>query len=347
MRSDEKTLLRAIRGKSVERPPYWLMRQAGRYLPEYREIRTKVSDFFDLCFNPTLATEVTLQPIRRFGMDAAILFSDILVIPHALTQKVVFKEGEGPILDAIQDQSGLASLTLDGFIDRLAPVYEAVGMIKEELPLQTAFIGFAGAPWTVATYMVEGGGSRGFVKTQAWANGDPDGFQKLIDLLTQATILHLDAQIRGGVEVVQIFDSWAGILKDRDFARWVIAPTLAIVEAIKRAHPTIPIIGFPRGSGSQYLGYAQETGVDVLSLDQDLPLAFGRDSLQPIAAVQGNLDPVLLVAGGSALKTRVDEILAAFRQGRFIFNLGHGILPHTPPENVAQLGQLLDRAGRG
>lgn len=347
MRSEDKALFRAIRGKPVERPPFWLMRQAGRYLPEYREIRGKVAHFLELCFTPELAMEVTLQPIRRFGMDAAILFSDILVVPWGLKQDVAFKEGEGPVLDPIRDATGLASLTLDGFLDRLQPVYTATKMIKEELPLQTSFIGFAGAPWTVATYMVEGGSSRGFEKTQRWANSDPAGFQKLMDILVEATVLHLDAQIRNGVEIVQIFDSWAGVLKDRDFAQWVIAPTIRIVKALREKHPTVPIIGFPRGAGAQYLGYVQETGVDVLSLDQDLPLSFARDVLQPVAAVQGNLDPVILAAGGPALKTRAEEIVAAFRGGRFIFNLGHGILPHTPPENVAMLGQLLERAGRG
>jgi uroporphyrinogen decarboxylase len=347
MRSEEKALFRAIRGKPVERPPYWLMRQAGRYLPEYREIRGKVAHFLELCFTPELAMEVTLQPIRRFGMDAAILFSDILVVPWGLKQNVAFREGEGPVLDPIRDAAGLAVLSLDGFLDRLKPVYDAVTLIKDELPLQTSFIGFAGAPWTVATYMVEGGSSRGFEKTLAWANGDPAAFQRMIDVLVEATVLHLDAQVRNGVEIVQIFDSWAGVLKDRDFAQWVIAPTVRIVKALREKHPALPIIGFPRGAGSQYLGYAQETGVDVLSMDQDLPLSFARDVLQPVAALQGNLDPVILAAGGPALKNRVEEIVAAFRGGRFVFNLGHGILPHTPPENVTMLGQLLDRAVRG
>ena len=346
MRSEDKALLRAIRGKPVDRPPYWLMRQAGRYLPEYREIRSKVGDFFDLCLNPALATEVTLQPIRRFGMDGAILFSDILIVPYALGQKVAFKEGEGPVLDAIADKAGLAALSLDGFLDRLEPVYQAVAQIREELPLHTAFIGFAGGPWTVATYMIEGGGGRGFTKTLAWAAHDPKGFQQLIDLLVEATILHLDAQIRNGVEVVQIFESWAGVLRGADFTQWVTAPTRRIVQAIRTRHPTVPIIGFPRRAGALCLGYVQETGVDVLGLDQDMPLSFSRDMLQPITAVQGNLDPVLLAAGGPALKTRVEEILAAFRRGRFIFNLGHGILPHTPLEHVAELGRLLNAAAK-
>jgi len=317
------------------------MRQAGRYLPEYREVRAKAGGFLDLCFNPALATEVTLQPIRRFGFDAAILFSDILVVPWGLKQKVGFQEGEGPKLDPIRQAAGLADLSFDGMVERLAPVYETVGRLKQDLPAETTLIGFAGAPWTVATYMVEGGSSRTFEATRRFATEDKAAFEAMMALLVQATIAHLDAQVAAGAEVIQLFDSWAGALEGEAFERWVVAPAREIVAALKQKHPKLPVIGFPRAAGAHYLGYAKATGVDAVSIDQDMPLAFARDVLQPSVAVQGNLDPLVLVAGGHALETRVKAITEALGRGRFVFNLGHGIVPQTPPEHVAKLVELV------
>jgi uroporphyrinogen decarboxylase len=345
MRTEEKLLPRALRGAAVERHPIWLMRQAGRYLPEYRAVRAQAGGFLDLCFTPSLAAEVTLQPVRRFGFDAAILFSDILVVPWGLKQKVGFQEGEGPKLEFIRDAKGLATLTFDGMVERLAPVYETVARLRQDLPAETTLIGFAGAPWTVATYVVEGGSSRTFEATRRFATEDKTSFDRLIALLTEATIAHLDAQVAAGAEVVQLFDSWAGALEGDAFERWSVEPARRIVTALKERHPKLPIIGFPRGAGAHYLGYAKATGVDALSLDQDVPLGFARDVLQPIVAVQGNLDPLVLVAGGQALEARVRDITEALGRGRFVFNLGHGIVPRTPPEHVAHLIELV-RAAR-
>jgi len=317
------------------------MRQAGRYLPEYREVRAKAGGFLDLCFNPAFATEVTLQPIRRYSFDAAILFSDILVVPWGLNQKVGFQEGEGPKLDPIRQAAGLAALSYDGMIERLAPVYETVARLKQDLPPETALIGFAGAPWTVATYMIEGGSSRTFEASRRFATEDKAGFETLMELLIQATVAHLDAQVQAGAEVVQLFDSWASALEGEAFERWVVAPAKRIVAALKEKHPKLPIIGFPRAAGAHYLGYAKATGVDAVSIDQDMPLAFARDVLQPTVAVQGNLDPLVLVTGGQALETRVKAITEALGRGRFVFNLGHGIVPQTPPDHVAKLVELV------
>jgi len=341
MRTEEKLLPRALRGAVVDRHPLWLMRQAGRYLPEYRDVRAKAGGFLDLCFTPALATEVTLQPIRRFGFDAAILFSDILVVPWGLNQKVGFQEGEGPKLDPIRDATGLAALSIDGMTLRLAPVYETVARLKQDLPPETTLIGFAGAPWTVATYMIEGGSSRSFEHARRFAAEDKPGFETLMELLIEATVAHLDAQVKAGAEVVQLFDSWASALEGEAFERWVVAPAKRIVRALKEKHPKLPIIGFPRAAGAHYLGYAKATGVDCVSIDQDMPLAFARDVLQPSVAVQGNLDPLVLVAGGQALETRVRAIADALGRGRFIFNLGHGIVPQTPPDHVAKLVELV------
>ena len=341
MKTEDKLLLRALRGVHVERHPFWLMRQAGRYLPEYREKRAQAGSFLSLCFNPDLATEVTLQPVHRYGMDAAILFSDILVVPLGLGQDVGFQEGEGPKLDPVTDASGFARLaeTLD--LEKLEPIYETVRRLRRELPPETALIGFAGAPWTVATYVVEGGSSRTFERVKAWAAGDKAGFAKLIDRLTDATIAHLTAQVNAGAELVQLFDSWAGALDGEAFHSWVVEPTRKIVAALKAVKPSLPVIGFPKGAGAKYLGYARETGVDVLGLDQDVPLAFAREVLQPVAALQGNLDPRLLLAGGPAMETRIREILSSLGKSRYVFNLGHGILPATPLEHVERLAEIL------
>jgi|HubBroStandDraft_1064217.scaffolds.fasta_scaffold00026_57 uroporphyrinogen decarboxylase len=341
MKTEDKLLLRALRGVPVERHPFWLMRQAGRYLPEYRKLRAHAGSFLSLCFNPDLATEVTLQPVHRYGMDAAILFSDILVVPLGLGQELSFQEGEGPKLEPIRDTAALARLSASLDLARLEPIYETVRRVRQELPPETALIGFAGAPWTVATYVVEGGSSREFFEVKGWAAADEPGFAALIDCLTQATIAHLTAQVAAGAEIVQLFDSWAGALDGEAFHKWVVEPTRQIVTALKAVKPNLPIIGFPKGAGAKYLGYARETGVDVLALDQDVPLAFAREMLQPVAAVQGNLDPNLLVAGGPAMETRIREILSVLGKGRFVFNLGHGILPTTSLDHVERLSEIL------
>lgn len=341
--SPTKSFLRALAGESLPTPPCWLMRQAGRYLPEYREIRSKAKGFLDLCYTPDWATEVTLQPLRRYGFDAAILFSDILVVPDALGQPVRFQEGEGPKLTPVRDDRQIAALTLDGFQDRLRPVFETVSRLKTAIPTKTALIGFSGAPWTVATYMVEGGGSKEFLAAKALAYGQPASFQRLIDLLVEATGDYLVTQIDHGAEAIQIFDSWAGALPEDAFDRWVIEPTRRLVEKIKTERPGIPVIGFPRGAGALYKRFVEGTGVDAVSLDTSVPLDWAVAELQPRVTLQGNLDPVLLVTGGEALDRGVDRILAACRQGPFIFNLGHGILQTTPPDNVAR---LVDRVRR-
>jgi uroporphyrinogen decarboxylase len=322
------------------------MRQAGRYLPEYRQLRAASSGFLDLCYSPDKATEVTLQPLRRYGFDAAILFSDILVVPDALGQPVRFQEGEGPSLTPIRQAKDLEALTLDGFQDRLRPVFETVSKLKTAIPTDTALIGFAGAPWTVATYMVEGRGSKEFVAAKTMAYGDPVLFGRLIDLLVEATAGYLIEQIDQGAEAVQLFDSWAGALPEDGFRQWVIAPTQRLVERLRAARPGIPIIGFPRGAGALYQAFVEETGVDAVSLDTGIPLGWAVTHLQPKVTLQGNLDPVLLVTGGDAMERAIDRILAACTKGPFVFNLGHGILPMTPPEHVARLVERV-RAWRG
>ncbi len=313
------------------------MRQAGRYLPEYRDVRARAGGFLELCYSPEMAVEVTLQPIRRYGFDAAILFSDILVVPDALGQPVRFEEGEGPKLDPIGDAASLAHLSAEAIHDRLAPVYETVRGLSEALPKEVTLIGFAGAPWTVATYMVEGGSSRDFAKTRAWSLTDSEGFGRLIDLVTSATADYLCRQVEAGAEALQLFDSWAGVLPEDAFQRWVIEPNARIVSAVKARFPELPVIGFPRGAGVLYERYIEQTGVDAVSLDTTVPLSWAAETLQPKATLQGNLDPQVLLAGGEALDRRVREIVETLGRGPFIFNLGHGIIKETPPEHVTQL----------
>jgi uroporphyrinogen decarboxylase len=339
---EAKPFLQALSGKALTPPPVWLMRQAGRYLPEYRATRAKAGSFLDLCFSPDLAVEVTLQSIRRFGFDAAILFSDILVVPHALGRRVGFVEGEGPKLDPYQP-SDLSGLKPGEIRNSLLPVFETVKRVRRALPADVALIGFAGAPWTVATYMVEGGSGSDFGAVKRFALGDPDSFQKLIDVLVDATAEYLVAQVEAGAEALQLFDSWAGVLSEPEFMRWSIAPTRAIAEKVKAACPGVPIIGFPRGAGMLYADYARETGVDALGLDFTVPLDFAR-ALQTRVPVQGNLDPQLLAVGGEAMRRAISDILDALSGAPFVFNLGHGVLPETPPENVAELVSLV-RAG--
>ena len=339
--SSHKKLLRVLHGESLNPPPVWLMRQAGRYLPEYRALRQGAADFLAMCFTPERAVEATMQPIRRFGMDAAILFSDILVIPYALGRAVAFREGEGPVLEPLHRREEAAALPRDGVVEKLAPVYEAVRRVVKLLPPESALIGFAGGPWTVATYMVEGGTSRDFAMVKSWAMSDPIGFGMLIDRLIQATIAHLEAQLEAGAEAVQLFDSWAGVLPEAAFRRFVIAPTKAIVAAVKARYPDRPVIGFPRGAGLLYRSYAEETGVAALGLDSTVPCAIAQKTLQSRLPVQGNLDPILLRVGGPAMAAAVTNIRAAFASGPHIFNLGHGVLPDTPVEHVARLVELV------
>jgi len=342
-KAPSKPLLRALAGETMNLPPVWLMRQAGRYLPEYRELRQRVPGFLDLCFTPELACEATMQPVRRFGMDGAILFSDILVVAYGLGQAVSFREGEGPVLSPIRSAAEARALSLDDFPDRVAPVQETVARVATVLPAETALIGFAGAPWTVASYMVEGGTSRDFARVKGWAFTDPAGFAELIDRIVEATILYLSGQVAAGAEVVQLFDSWAGVLPEAAFRRWVIAPTRRITAALKETHPNLPIIGFPRGAGLMYRAYFSESGVDALGLDSMVPPEIARRTLQSIGPVQGNLDPLLLVAGGEAMATAVSAIRRCLAGGPFVFNLGHGIVPETPVEHVAELLGLLRR----
>ena len=334
---DQKAFLRALAGETLSPPPFWLMRQAGRYLPEYRQVRAGCNGFLDLCYTPEKATEVTLQPLRRYNFDAAILFSDILVIPDALGQPVAFKEGEGPKLNPIRDAAGLAILSKDKLQSHLAPVFETVSRLSKAIPETTALIGFAGSPWTVATYMVEGAGSKEFVETKKLAYGQPSVFKALIDLLVDATGDYLISQIDHGAEVIQLFDSWAGVLPEEEFSKWVIEPTAKLVARIKDERPGIPVIGFPRGAGALLLPFVERTGVDAVSLDTGVPLDWAAKHIQPKVTVQGNLDPVMLIAGGEAMDHAIDHVLKTLGKGPFIFNLGHGILPSTPPENVARL----------
>lgn len=339
--TDEKIFLRALRGEPLHRVPFWFMRQAGRYLPEYRAVRAEAGSFLELCYNPRLAAEVTLQPLRRFGMDAAILFSDILVIPQALGQAVSFHEGEGPRLDPVTDEAGLARFSLDRLHDVLAPVYETVERVKAALPAEAALIGFAGAPWTVATYMVAGRGTLDQAPVKDWAYGDPAGFGRLIDMLVEATVQYLHRQVLAGAEAIQIFDSWAGSLSESGFRQWVIEPTRRIVEQMKVRWPDLPIIGFPRGAGALYPRYVRETGVTAVSLDTSVPLEWAANQLQGQVAVQGNLDPRYVVVGGEPMLEQARHILEAFAGGPHIFNLGHGFVPETAPEHVAALSELL------
>jgi len=338
-----KALLRALRGETLPVPPIWLMRQAGRYLPEYRALRQRAPGFLDFCRTPALAAEATLQPVRRFGLDAAILFSDILVVPFALGQDVSFVEGEGPVLEPIRSVAALRRLSMDDFAERVAPVHETVARVAASLPAETALVGFAGAPWTVASYMIEGGTSRDFNAVKAFAFGDPDGFGALIDRVVEATIAYLSGQIVAGAEVVQLFDSWAGVLPEPAFRRWVIEPTRRIVAALRAPHPDLPMIGFPRGAGLMYRAYFRETGVSALGLDSTVPVTIARKTLQSIGPVQGNLDPVQLLVGGAGMAEAAMVIRRALDQGPFIFNLGHGILPETPVEHVAELVGLVRR----
>jgi uroporphyrinogen decarboxylase len=348
-RKEGKPLLRMLTGgpgNPADAPLIWLMRQAGRYLPEYRALRAQSPSFLDFCFTPDLAVEATLQPIRRFGFDGAILFSDILVIPHALGQAVRFAEGHGPLLEPIRSAADMARLSATGLRDRLAPVFETLRRLSAALPAEATLIGFAGAPWTVASYMIEGAGGSDFVNAKRMAYGEPELFGRLIDLLVESTVDYLTAQIEAGAEVLQLFDSWSGALAEPERRRWSLEPLARITQRLKALHPEIPVILFPRGAGLLYRDFARASGAAGLSLDSSLPLDWAAAELQPHLAVQGNLDPILLLTGGKALDREVKRILDGLGKGRFIFNLGHGILPETPIAHVEQLIEQV-RKGRG
>ena len=339
----EKLLLRALKGERTERPPVWLMRQAGRYLPEYHVTRHAAGGMLGLCNSPEHAVEVTLQPIRRFGLDGAILFADLPQLAAALGQTLDYVDGEGPTLSPpIRSPDDIRRyLSLDGLHEALAPIYETVRGLAVALPPEVTLIGYAGAPWTVATYMVEGrgGGATDHAIIRQWALADPDGFQPLIDMLTTAAIDFLDRQIQAGAEAVQLFESWAGILPEPFFRRWCVAPVAAIITALKARHPSVPVIAFPRAAGLLYETYVTEVAADCIGLDNTVPLAWASARIQGELGrcIQGNLDSQLLVVGGEALSAEVDRILRAATGGPFVFNLGHGIPKTTPPEHVAAL----------
>jgi uroporphyrinogen decarboxylase len=334
-----RKLLAVLRGEKPAVPPIWLMRQAGRYLPEYRELRAQKGGFLELAYDSDAACEITLQPIRRFGFDGAILFSDILVVPHAMGQDLWFETGEGPRLApklAEYDWQKLVPAP-----ERLNPVYETVRKVRAALPAETTFLGFAGSPWTVATYMVAGQGSKDHAETRSLAYADPVRFGELIDAITATTIDYLSKQIEAGVDAVQLFDSWAGSLSPAQFERWVIAPNAAIVAALRARHPDTPIIGFPKGAGGKLPAYAREVCPDALGLDETVDPLWAHASLPDNLPVQGNLDPLALMAGGEALESAVAHILKAFESRSHIFNLGHGILQHTPIAHVEKLLNLV------
>ncbi|WP_347139841.1 uroporphyrinogen decarboxylase [Paracoccus sp. SSK6] len=331
-----KLLMRALAGETLHTPPIWMMRQAGRYLPEYRATRAQAGDFLSLCYTPDLAAEVTLQPIRRFGFDAAILFADILLIPQALGADVWFVTGEGPRLSTLTSADDIARLKpADQIHDRLAPIYETLRILSRELPRETALIGFAGAPWTVATYMVAGRGTPDQGPAHALKNQDRAAFTALIDRIADATIHYLSAQIEAGAEVVKLFDSWAGSLRGHDFDDFAIAPTRRIIAALKERHPQVPIIAFPREAGDRYTGFARATGADCVALDNSVDAEWAARHLQTDSCVQGNLDPRHMVTGGPELVAEAQRITRALRGGPHIFNLGHGITPDADPDNVA------------
>ena len=330
-----KTLLRALAGETLPTPPIWMMRQAGRYLPEYRATRAQAGDFLKLCYNSDLAAEVTLQPIRRYGFDAAILFADILLLPQALGAELWFENGEGPRLSTITGAKGLAALKgRDDIHDTLAPIYETVRILARELPKETALIGFAGAPWTVASYMIAGRGTPDQGPAHALKATDRAVFSGLIDRITEATVEYLSMQISAGAEVVKLFDSWAGSLKGADFDDFAVAPAKTIIAALKARHPGVPVIAFPREAAAGYVGFAARTGADCVALDNSVTPEWAAAEVQPGGCVQGNLAPGHMVTGGADLVAATRRVVDAFAGGPHIFNLGHGITPDADPANV-------------
>ncbi len=330
-----KTILRALAGETLPTPPIWMMRQAGRYLPEYRATRAQAGDFLKLCYNPDLAAEVTLQPIRRFGFDAAILFADILLLPQALGPQLWFETGEGPRMETTTSMAQVRGLRPTGDIhDTLAPIYETVRILARELPRETTLIGFAGAPWTVATYMIAGQGSKDQAAAHAFKDSDRAAFTALIDKITEATIEYLSAQVQAGAEVIKLFDSWAGSLKGADFTDFAVKPTAQIIAALKARHPRLPIIAFPREAGPGYIGFARATGADCVAIDNSVSPEWAAENVQKDGCVQGNLAPEHMVTGGQALIAATRHVVKAFSGGPHIFNLGHGITPDANPDNV-------------
>ncbi len=336
-------LLETLRGKTGSRRPVWLMRQAGRYLPEYRELRARKGGFLELVYDSEAAAEITLQPVRRFGFDGAILFSDILIVPYAMGQDLAFLAGEGPRLSPPLVDGGLEAL--EGAPERLQPIYRTVELVRRQLGPETTLLGFAGSPWTVATYMIAGEGSRDHHLTRALAYRDPGAFQALIEAIVAVTIEYLSGQIAAGAEAVQLFDSWAGSLAPDPFERWVVAPTSAIADAIRSRHPGVPVIGFPKGAGAKLAGYARETGVDAIGLDETIDPAWAMRELPEGMPVQGNLDPLLLLAGGDELEHQTRWILEAFAERPHVFNLGHGIDKETPIAHVERLLKIVRAEG--
>lgn len=333
--SETRKLLSVLDGETVFPPPIWLMRQAGRYLPEYRATRTKAPNFLDLCYTPDLAVEVTMQPIRRYGFDASILFSDILVIPDALDRNVRFVAGEGPQMDPI-DVKGIEKLQADGFLEHLAPVFETVRRLRAELPSETTLLGFCGAPWTVATYMIAGHGTPDQAPARLFAYEHEASFMKLLDLLADMSAEYLIVQIDAGADAVQIFDSWAGVLGETEFEKFAIRPVKRIIDQVRAQRPNAKIIAFAKGAGILLRNYRKAVGSDGIGLDWSVPLSFAKE-LQKDGAVQGNLDPMLMIAGGKALDDGIDRIMETLSDGPLIFNLGHGITPQADPENVTRL----------
>jgi uroporphyrinogen decarboxylase len=331
----DKTILRALKGEVLPTPPIWMMRQAGRYLPEYRATRGQAGDFLSLCYNSDLAAEVTLQPIRRYGFDAAILFADILLLPQALGADLWFETGEGPRLSTITDMAGVKALKpKDAIHDTLGPIYETVRILSRELPAQTTLIGFAGAPWTVATYMIAGRGTKDQGPAHALKAADRATFAALIDVITEATIDYLSMQVQAGAEVVKLFDSWAGSLKGQDFTDFAVKPAARIISALKAKHPGLPVIAFPREAGDGYIGFAAATGADCVAIDNSVTPEWAAANVQVSGCVQGNLAPDHMVTGGQALVDATRRVVTAFSKGPHIFNLGHGITPDADPANV-------------
>ena len=333
-----KTILRALAGEVLPTPPIWMMRQAGRYLPEYRATRAQAGDFLALCYNSELAAEVTLQPIRRYGFDAAILFADILLLPQAMGADLWFETGEGPRLSTITTLAGVQALKpKEDIHDKLAPIYETVRILARELPRETTLIGCAGAPWTVATYMISGKGSKDQGAAHALKAADRATFQALIDAITAATIEYLSMQVLAGAEVIKLFDSWAGSLKGQDFIDFALTPTKQIIHALKARHPDLPIIAFPREAGQGYVGFAKATGADCVALDNSVSPEWGAANVQVDGCVQGNLAPEHMVTGGADLVRETRRVVDAFKGGAHIFNLGHGITPDANPDNVSRM----------
>jgi uroporphyrinogen decarboxylase len=334
-----KKVMRVLAGETIDPPPAWMMRQAGRYLPEYRATRERAGSFLDLCYDPELAAEVTLQPISRFDFDAAILFSDILVVPHALGRDLRFEEGRGPVMTPME-VADIGALRVDRFHEHLGPVYETVRRVRKELPEKTTLLGFCGAPWTVATYMIAGHGTPDQAPARMFGYRHPQAFGDLLDLIADLSAEYLAAQVEAGADAVQIFDSWSGVLDDLSFQRYSLRPVARLVSQFRKRHPHVPVIGFPKGAGNQLANYRSATGVTALGLDWTVPFEEAR-RLQKGGAVQGNLDPLRLVAGGEALDEGVRAIRRELGGGPLIFNLGHGILPHAPIENVERMLRLV------